>query len=259
MHFKKIDKRGMTEKREEYQNKIKMIRKLRGKKGISHVEMILSFVIFIGFLIFLFAIFKPLRVVSGGEVYLDILERGINDNVSIDVNFQTLKINDSVDVNCFCIEYSLKNIIVKNENEIIINSETGDNLCMESLDKFFYIYSSEEFESSEGISLSSCSFLEKDKNYTLGLFRSYSFYSNRSLKKLHYETANNYDDVKDKLELRASKDFSFSLRMKESNEIILENTKKPGKGVRVLARDVPVQIVYNNGKFEYALLNIQVW
>ena len=238
---------------------------MKNKRGISHIEMILSFVIFVGFLIFLFAIFRPFRVVSGGEVYLDVVERGIRNNVSADVDFQTLKINDELVINdCFCLIYDLEKVIVKNEFETVISAETGGNLCAESANKFFYISSSEEFPDSYGSDLYNsdepdCQDLVKDTDYALGLFRTYSFYSNSKLVKLHSYTLSNYNEVKEQLGLPGSEDFSFSLRSKETNELILENTKQPGKGVRVLARDVPIQIVKNNGDFEYLILNIKVW
>ena len=235
---------------------------MKNKRGITHVEIILSFAIFVGFFIFLMAIFRPFSTSSGGEIYLDVVEREIKKSVSADVYFQTIKINESITINdCFCLEYKLGNVIVKNEFETIITAETGENLCIKSTGKFFYVYSSKEFPDSDSNALynSDCQNLLKDKNYVLGLIRSYSFYSNNKLNKLHFRTMQNYDDVKDELEIAKSEDFSFSLRDKETNEIILENTKNATKMRRVLARDVPIQLVYNDGGFDYAMLNIKVW
>ena len=127
---------------------------LKNKKGaVSHIEMILSFIIFVGFLIFLFAIFKPFRIASSSETYVDVVERGIKENVSVNVNFQTLKLTGT-NPGCFCIPYSLKKVIVKNVNEVKIldsNVETdGNRLCIKNSQIFFYISSSEEFPNNIG-------------------------------------------------------------------------------------------------------------
>tara|TARA_Y100000310_G_C20652882_1_gene800414 strand:- start:1273 stop:2001 length:729 start_codon:yes stop_codon:yes gene_type:complete len=240
---------------------------LKNKKGaVSHIEMILSFIIFVGFLIFLFAIFKPFRIASSSETYVDVVERGIKENVSVNVNFQTLKLTGT-NPGCFCIPYSLKKVIVKNVNEVKIldsNVETdGNRLCIKNSQIFFYISSSEEFPNNIGNLYNPnppgdiCD--ELTDNYDLGLFRTYDFYSNRKLNKLHSDTLNNYDEVKDYFDITSSKDFSFSVRDKEDGIIIKENTKKAVTGVRVIARDVPIQRVNNNGNYDYLLLNIRVW
>ncbi|MEK6820603.1 MAG: hypothetical protein AABX71_02725 [Nanoarchaeota archaeon] len=234
----------------------------RGKKGASHIEIVLSFVIFLGFLIFLIAIFKPFDIIRGGETYLDIAERGIKEKGSVELRFLTLKLDENKSLEkCFCFDYGFEDVIVKDKNYEVVNARSKkgkeEKICIDSAEYFFYIYSYKDFvennfDSSECISLG-------EGDYTLGLFRSYDLLSWKKLNSIREEYEANYTDIKSEFGVPASKDFSFSIRKTGEDEVILETEKKPGKGVRVLARSSPVQIAYSNGTLKYAILNIQTW
>ncbi len=239
----------------------------KGKKAVSHVDIILSFVIFTGFLIFLIAIFKPFKISGGEEVYLDMAERKIRDLTSTEVKFLTIRLNANTEIeNCFCFDYDFSNVTVKNKNYSFVNAlskekgkgRKGRKVCIDNKEVFFYIYSCEDFKE-ERFDSSNCIDLEEN-NYTLGLFRKYDMASWRKLNELNKSYEENYDEVKNEIGLPGSKDFSFNIRKTEAaGEVILRVKKEPPKGVKVLARDIPIQIVHENGTLNYAILNIRVW
>ena len=65
---------------------------IKNKKGISHIEVIISLVIFIGFLIFLFVFLKPVRNREISQTILDTAENGILDFLEVDYNYISVKL-----------------------------------------------------------------------------------------------------------------------------------------------------------------------
>jgi len=240
-----------------------MFRLIKNKKGMSHVEIILSFVIFVGFLIFAFSIFNPFKVSDEKEVYLNIVERGIRERTSVEFKFLSLSLDQSLKRECFYFEYNLSNIIVKNESYDFVEalSQNGGNkrkIYINGTGSFFYVFSCEEFDESI-FSTQGCKKLKRG-NYTLGPLRRYDVTSYSKLKNFTKKYDSNYERLKEEIGLPSSKDFSFSVReTKEPWKIILGVNKTISKQVGILARDVPMQIVYRNGTLKYALLNIEVW
>jgi len=241
-----------------------MLRLIKNKKGMSHVEIVLSFVIFIGFLIFIFSIFNPFRVSDEKEIYLNIIERGIKEQTNVEFKFLSLSLNQSLGEACFYFEYNLSNVVVKNESYDFVAafSEKSGNkrrIYINGTGSFFYIFSCEEFNESN-FSSQHCKKL-KQKDYTLGLLRRYDVTSYSKLENLTKKYDLNYEGIKGEIGLPSSKDFSFSVRDTNlsSRKPILTVNKTISKQVGILTRDVPIQLLYSNGTLKYAILNIQVW
>lgn len=237
--------------------------KLFNKRAISHLEVILSFVIFIGFLIFMLAIFNPFSSDNSNRIFLDVLERGILDYSDVDVSLITLSIDIEPEVfpnDCFSINYNFTNISVRDKNDAIVQaySETtpiGGKIYINSIDNFFYIYSSPEFE--ERLFSGTCPVVPSAL-YNLGLFRSYKFLANSSLTRLISEYRNNYEGLKQKLEVPLTQEFSFVVK-EYSGNVLYDAGRANLGGVKILAREVPVQIVYSDGSFKTAILGIKIW
>lgn len=228
---------------------------IRLKKGQSHIEIVLSFVIFIGFVIFIFAIFNPLKETKGKELYLDMVERGVKEQTSIAIDYQSIGLNQTVS-GCFCFDQTFIHVIVKNETDDILNA-TGDGtkVCINGGGTFFYIYSCDEFI--ENSFSQACLNLDKS-NYTLGLYRSYNVISDKKLEEFSNNLTNNYNAMKEELSIPASEDFSISVRDTLGNSIY-PSTKNATKGIGVLARDVNVPVEYENGTFKFLIINVQEW
>ena len=87
--------------------------KIKAKKGISHIEVVLSFVIFISFLVFLLTILNPLVFLKEKKSSLANLEKEIEKQTSTEVKFLSISLENNE--GCFLFEHSLSNITVKDE------------------------------------------------------------------------------------------------------------------------------------------------
>lgn len=229
------------------------------KKGMGHIEVILSFVIFLSFFIFLIAIFKPFSISQESDVYLNMLERGIENFSNTEVNILVLSLDNNPG-NCFYFNYNISGIIVKNESYSIINAASRENgetkIYIDGREKFYYIYSSDEFN--ENIfDETGCGQLNSG-DYTLGFFRSFSMFSYRKLENLKERYEADYSTIKNELAIPEAKDFSFSIRDSLNNNMINVTKKMPAK-IKILARDIPIRIVYQDGTLKYAIMNIRIW
>lgn len=226
------------------------------KRGMEHVEVILSFVIFIGFLIFLLVIFRPFEKADKSSVYLDTVERGIKDFANIQVNYTSLILNNSF-IGCFYINYPCDKVIVKDKDDNIINAKCGEGkVYIGGSGKFYSIYSSEEFEENS-FDVRGCQFLD-ESNYSFGLFRSYDMVLYERLLGLKEKYETDYTGIKKDFNLPASENFAFTIKDTTQN-IMMQTNKTVPKRLTVLARDAPIQIIYKNGTIKYAILNVQNW
>ena len=230
-----------------------MIGIIESKRGASHIEVILSFVIFLGFLMFLIAMFNPFSSSSRGD-NLDYVERAIRNSTEVELEFATLGLeSEQPGGKCFYLDYYLKNsIYVKNEsldNLASLNSES--RIYLENSGTFFYIYSSMEFVS-EAFDIAECKKL-KNIDYHLGLYRNYSVISFNKLSLLNQDYNSNYPELKSRLGIKG--EFAFNVRDTSRNSILNLNSQ----GGNVYSREVPIQIVYGNGTLKYAIMTVQTW
>jgi len=247
-----------------------MREKINRKKAISHVEVILSFTIFIGFLIFLFVIFKPFGGFNKEDIYVDIVERGIINHTLSEVVAFSLKLKNPIEerFSCFGFEYDVDNgVVVKNESYDLVNScvekkGSKSTIYIEGKGIFFNIYSNELFETDDSFDSEKCKKLKEDRDYVLGLVRKYGMLSRERLIQLkeRCKNAETYEELKKKFGIPSSKEFAFSVKDTLGKELEdLELSKEVPEGIRVTARSLPIQLVYANGDMRYAILNVRVW
>lgn len=238
---------------------------MKNKKAMSHVEMIISFIIFIGFISFLLVVFNPLKIASPSSSYLDVTENRILKNVSTNLTIISMKINSSIYGsigNCFSINKTedTGEIITENNKSEIINSKISeDKILIEKSGDFYRLYFSEEFENTNSGGLTGCYVLQEDE-YLLGVSRFYEVISNISLSNLFKDYDENYLQLKETLGLK--NDFYISVKESSKNSAAILSPKeekyKP-TGVNVLARDIPISILFKDGSIKAAIMNLQVW
>ncbi|MFH1501299.1 MAG: hypothetical protein ABIE22_05145 [archaeon] len=228
---------------------------MKNKRGMSHIEMISSFLIFVGFLIFLFTFLNPLREAPVNTNLLDLVERGILTEINVEVGELSFRINQSY---ATCFEFSYDDIrgkvIAKNENGDKVDAESsGSTIRVGGSGEFFRVYMHPDFTES---SLAGCSVFEDYVN--IGLSKSYRIAYYNNLVELKNDYENDYNSLKNSLNLPAKNDFAFSVRDGDENEMLSSGRTVP-KGINVLARDIPVQTLYSDGNLTYLRLNIKVW
>lgn len=244
---------------------------MRTKRGTSHVEIILSFMLFISFIIFMFIVFKPLDIFLKSTSDLEIVEDKILKNIStiLSVLFP-ISIDSSVysimqSEPCFYIDNPLNEsstlpLIMKNKTGGIINaSRQGGDIYFENSGNFYNLFYSLELKERELSDTSSCttklSYELGNEEYTIGLIRSYEVISYSKLIDFKENYNENYEQLKKELGLEDD----FEISILNSPEIIFEPAKDKPQGVKILARDVSILILKENTDLKNDIMNIQVW
>jgi len=228
------------------------------KKGVSHIEIIISFIIFSGFVLFLLLYF-PITNPQSNSVALDDAERGVLDFVNLRMVYYTIALNNTPPADCFNLSSELRNISVRNEEDIIMDAYSDSkNNYIQNSGKFYTIYSSSLFYEKNPGNLVSCSVFKEVDNYTIGISRVYNIVSYEKISLLRNNYEHDYSSLHDKLGIPIKNDFGFILKDTEGKEIIKAVKQRPNRA-EVFARDIPIQVAHNNGTFNYFILNVQAW
>ena len=254
-----------------------MLRVKRTKKASGHIEIVLSFVIFIGFVIFLFAMF-PVYQTKKSEIGLDSAERGILNLTSVEVNYFSIIFTDHYKryKNYQCFYYPARDasskIVVKNASGDRVNATSiGSNwyVCDQSwtqgnYDTFYgFYYSSEFLEEGYGLPspIPNCADL-KVKNdqvgYDIGLVRADYMISYNKTVNLTRTYSDSYESVKGDFSIPAGENFEFAITDLKGNIILNVSRNKPER-TTVLSRNTPIQMVYKNGTYVFGMLNVKTW
>src|SRR3989338_7005978 len=124
----------------------------KSKKGVSsHVEIMISFIIFISFVVFILMMFRPVKLFSKISTSLDMAESGILEYVSTNLSVTSLILNFTPGVgdvpkvgDCLYFNFSVKQVIIKDEDGNTTNSNSRGNkeIYFNATEKKFYkIYS----------------------------------------------------------------------------------------------------------------------
>ena len=236
-----------------------MIRKdlMMDKRGLSHVEMILSFVIFFSFLMFVYIYLVPHIKIVPDYPSLNNAEKLIIKHVEMNVDFFSLALNVTKFKDCFSVDNfgTLNwNVLVKNKDGETVSSQIAGILRISLSGNFYYIYFSEDFEASSD-DLNGCGKLDFTKGeYELGSKRSETWASFEKLKRLNESYNADYAGLKETLGIK--QDFAFSLTSSSGEVLIKADREKPVKNV--LAKE-SVAKVYNKNNIENDVLTILVW
>jgi hypothetical protein len=177
-------------------------------KGGSHVEIIISFIIFITFVLFLLSILGPsISTQKDKKNIFDDVERGIINRVSSNMTITTLNLEDGgaacVNLDNIISDLGIgDNIIIKDSSGGNVNSRADGNSLQitraSTEDKFFKIYSSEEFDGLQ--TGTGCSAI----NYNLGLTKTSKYIFEKELLSL---MSRDYATLKIEMKIPAGVEF----------------------------------------------------
>ena len=243
------------------------------KKALSHIEMIISFSLFIVFLMFLFIYVNPIRRPNVSEVLLDTVELGLD---SYKIDFVEIPFKVSSPSGCFNINspINLDDILT---NSMYITNEQGDNiafrregpgennLSIEASGTFYYIYSSDKSFKDPAMHLSELTY--PTCSYTAPTFsvpRIKAIYHYQELLELNKTYYTDYEVLKQNFTFPANSDFAITITKAgataEGDSLVMTRTKP--QTASVTARDVPIEVLTEEGDIKNitrANMNIQVW
>jgi hypothetical protein len=231
------------------------------KRGLSHVEAVLSFIIFISFLIFAFFFFSPF---SGNRVLdssLDYTFREIDASAKVRIESYSVKINTLLqDPLAIPIDTDIENPGVRVENNVGNKLDSGfDGSSVHfdsSIEDFVVIRFSEAFVSGNVVDGNPLS----EDEYTISSSNSEKIFSEEKFLLLSNNYHNGYEDLKEQFNLPGRVDFGFVLDFGGGD--LIEAVRFIPEELEVIAKQKRIEIIRteeNGGGIEFADLIVRIW
>jgi len=225
------------------------------KKG-SHVEIIISFIIFVTFIFFLFSVVEPtIGTQKDKENIFDNLEYGIKNKISS--NLTTITVVTSGGGSCISLANFIstfdigENIVVKDiSGRDLVSTINGDSLQIErgsASGNLLKIYYSEEFnELDTGTSCTQATYETSLTKVRRCVFQ----------RKISDLVNQDYEDLKAELNVPEGVDFGYGIIL--SNGTIIE-TQEGELSTNVYVRETPIEYLDSRGNLMEGYLKIKIW
>ena len=243
------------------------------KRGISHVEVIVSFTIFIGIVAAIFLFIKPVREPTLSNVLLDIVEEGLRKDGTIALAKIPFKISESIlndpsNFPCFIITHpldigpgklSVDNVFIKKSTgEAIPFDINSDTFEIGDRDPFLYtiLFSFDETFTRTPPGGTCVQVLEDKVIFSAP--RTETLFSFSKLRQL--ETAYNadYGGLKEKWFLPSTSDFSINISYSDGSHAFGMEKKKPPPRRDVFAREFTVNMLEETDVKQVSV-NVRIW
>jgi hypothetical protein len=211
------------------------------KRGSSHLEIIISFVLFVGFSVFLMTYLQPTQQTSLQDSILFGLKNKFFDGITTNVSIAFVKKGDN------STQWPTCSILPVCKPKEVAGSYWVGELITGTC--FYRVYVSNEFSLSGGTD--SCF----TSNYTIGFVEVQIVSSNRSLYAVNQKYFSNYDGLKQDLGVPVSVDFSIETRGLETYSM----TKQIPDDADVVAGLYRQPVLYANGTIVNQDFTIKIW
>ncbi|MFA4960880.1 MAG: hypothetical protein WC548_04430 [Candidatus Pacearchaeota archaeon] len=237
-------------------------RGLNLKRASGHLEMIFSFVFFVGFVFFLFLTLNP----YDSKSLLESVNIGLKDSFweMGETNLTTffLKV-DSSDNDCFSLQMQESEMLFDfdfarshvedldgNTFDSKFEATNNPRLTIRNGSIYYRVFMSPEFEN--GPSINGC---EEMEDYIIGNIIERNVLSNKSLTELRQKYYNNYGALK--VDLGVPEIFDFSIISEEIPELNMEKTA-PSSG-EVYAKSYLFEVLNSGGEIINSRFIVKVW
>ena len=230
--------------------------KKRDKKALSHVEFMLSFLIFVVFITILFIILNPFKI-EKRDISIESTENILNEYLQTYLTTVSFYTDDSIssDSDCFYInKINNGNVIVKKQGIGLIPASSNSVINIKDdggLNSFYKISLSEDFIENGPTSCVS----SLDGKFGVPVTR--KIYSLKKIDQLKLDYISDYLEVKQRLNLNY--DFKLSITIKSEPVEIVDMDREVPEGVSVIAREKPIQVLEYDGEIYMGKLNLMVW
>lgn len=230
------------------------------RRGLSHIEFVISFVIFIAFIVFTFVFLNPLQSNRTLKSTLDYSWIELGDSTKSYLETYSVAINPIVTQNKIAIDIngipSNFNASVEDSRGIIISSYMDSNGYVHfsrPQDNFVRIKYSKEFPNVPA----TLGTLLTPVDYTISSSNSEQLHFEKLLKDLNRSYFSDYNALKTDFNLPNRVDFGFGVRFGDGVEI--RAIKEIPKDVEILSKRDRVYVVRESGVKEYADVSVVVW
>jgi preprotein translocase subunit YajC len=238
----------------------------RNKRG-SHVEVILSFAIFITFMVFLYAIIEPkLKTMEEKNSMLDHLEKNVLSEISAQINSTAIKIlKDTTGKPCVKLnnfQGVIQNIHLITEDSagiLISHSLQGDSNLYADLpaDKFLKASGADLFDASPSETKSNCEPIDVSNSDQIRLIlRLENVTFEKKINELFSSYTTNYEELKNRLRVPESADYGFAF-IDNTGQMI--ETSVPDREMSIYAREIPIAYLNQSADTLAGTLIVKVW
>lgn len=206
-----------------------------GKRGVSAVEMIISFLLFLGLITFIFVYMNPLGK-SSTLMTNEAIAEGIEKYAGIEMNVTGISSEGSA---CFSVQnvFGQYPFVMDEDGNKVGSMMEGGNLYIEGGRKFYYVYSG---DSPEHYNLSGC----RDRNYSTSVMGAEKTYSYKKLAEMNTTYHSNYASLKSELKIPSSRDFTLTLFDDSMEKIVDMSGSIPKR--QIVSLEYPVEILKDN-------------
>ena len=205
----------------------------KSKRSQGHIEIMLSFTIFVGFLLFIFIFLNPFAKTQSSQVINNVQESIINE-ISGEIGKLSIIVNKTSDC------YDNSNIY---GNNFIGISDTP---------RKYTIYYNDVFGPGGAPGCSA----QLGRNYSIGTYSKEKIVIYEKIQKLKSNYTKNYEGLKDSLGIL--NEFTFELKRIDGGVEIGVNKNIP-VGVEVESANIPMRVINSKGKISEYILNIRTW
>jgi len=232
---------------------------------ISHVGVVLSFVIFVTFVFFIYMIVRPAVATENKKNLLNNLNARIIENSSANLISASVSIGEFPQdcahlVGFFNRVETGNRIIARNaDGEILEAKISGQDLYVRKNgdETFLRISGSEEFDAAGTGSMSGCRLLNEGTNgYTLGLVRDEKKIFEKKIIQLIEAYNTDYENLKEELNVAAGNDFRIGFTYANGTVI---STEEKEISISVFIDESTILYIGRDGSREAGSLNAGIW
>lgn len=224
------------------------------KRGVGHIEIILSFVLFFTFVSIAFYFFSPLKASKLADSSLPYAFSDIEMNTSVEIISYSVKIvNGQNKIAVEIADAPEGNVRVENyDGEVLPSRRNGNSVYFErDGSDFVFIKFSEDFLPSSFTNSGN------NANYELASRSSKRVISEKRLLELNKSYYSDYLNTKRRLNIPDSVDFSFSLAFPDGK--IIKTEKDAPVGQQVFSDIKRKEVLRENGDSLFSEIQVKIW
>jgi|SRR3989344_3410847 len=237
----------------------------KSKRGVGHIEIIISFLIFTAFVLFILFFFRPTDTNRLINTSIDYVFLELKRNASVDIEQYSFKINteladEQIAISISDIPQESKSRAEDINGEVLESKRLGNKVIVDIGEKdFITLLFSEDFY--EENTLQDTPFIEG--SYTPGVVFKDSLMSEKRLRGVieYYNGIDaNYLELKKDFNLPDRINFGISLIL-EGDEVEeeIKTLKLPPEGLEVFTEKRRTQILMEDGKREFVDIEVTIW
>jgi len=232
------------------------------KRGIGHIEFILSFIIFIAFVTFAIFIFNPLKSTNLSGSSLPYIADNINENASVDLTTFSVKINKNkipletvIAVDIFEINFENKLRVESYSGKLLPSRKEGSTIYFDFDNENFVLAKfSKDLDSYSGFTKSAAL---DGSYYEIASSRTEKIISEKRLLELNETYYENYEEIRKNFNLPGNINFAFKVTFSENDFIIAE--RRIPEGIDVFSNIKRVEILRKDGTASFADVEVKIW